>query len=193
MAADTFSALRGKLEPNSRSAAIADIREGYSQFRLGDPQLAISLLESGLGQLPDDPVLAPDRLLAVQGLANGYETSNDVLLAPDYREQVRLASDNATKMAGYAGLARTVMFEDANEAIQAAGALYGMAGQPNERAVALDLMGRALLKLAGVQRPSNLSGGRLAQRGDLRSGSISLTTQFGRTWRWRDFCQVMRS
>ncbi len=179
LAADIFSALRGKLEPNSRSAAIADIREGYSQFRLGDPQLAISLLESGLGQLPDDPVLAPDRLLAVQGLANGYETSNDVLLsAPYYREQVRLASDNATKMAGYAGLARTVMFEDANEAIQAAGALYGMAGQPNERAVALDLMGRALLEagrraeaIESFRRAVSAAGG-LTQRIDQLDDAI---------------------
>jgi len=146
VAADKFSTLRQKLSPESRAAAVADIREGYSRLRLGDRQLAITLLETGLGLLPGDITTSNDKLLAVQGLANGYEASNDVLLSASYyREQIRLAPDDATKMAGYAGLARTGMFEDANEAARSAGALYVMAHEPNDRAIALDLLGRAQL------------------------------------------------
>ncbi len=146
-AANLFSVLRTKLGLGSRAAAVADIREGYSRLRLGDRQLAISLLESGLERLPDEPTLQADKLLAVQGLANGYEASNDVLLSASYyREEMKLAPDDPTKRAAYAGFARTVMFEEPSEAIKIAGMLFSMAHETHERAVALDLMGRAQLE-----------------------------------------------
>lgn len=145
-AADLFAQFRARIDPESRAGAVAAIREGYARLRLGEEQSAIALLESGLQKLPEDAVLRPDRLLAVQGLADGYESSNDLLLsAPYYRQQVQLAPDYDTKMSGYAGLARTAMFENPAEAIEAARQLAAIAHQPRERAVGLDLMGRAQL------------------------------------------------
>lgn len=146
VAADQFAELRRRTDLTPRVTAVSRIREGYARLRLGDEQAAIDLLESGLSELPADDALASDRLLAVEGLASGYETVSQILLSAGYfRQQVELAPDAAAKKAGYAGLARTIMFDDPQEAIQAAEQLRLMSDQPRDRAVALDLKARAQL------------------------------------------------
>lgn len=70
---DLFRSLRGRLKLGTAPRTVADIREGYALLRIGEVKSAIPLLEAGAAAAASHSKLASDRLLAIEGLAEGYE------------------------------------------------------------------------------------------------------------------------
>lgn len=107
-----------QVKPGSRTWAIAMVRKGGAQFRMGQIDEAAAAIRAGLAVLPPkDPSLAEDRFAAHMKLGGIATASLDYADATaEYRKAVAESPDDIGRMAGLLAAVRTQTFTDPGDA-----------------------------------------------------------------------------
>lgn len=113
-----WSRILAQVKPGSRTWAIAMVRKGGAQFRMGQIDEAAATIRAGLAVLPDkDTSLAEDRFAAHMKLGGIATDSLDYADATaEYRKAAAESPDDIGRMAALLAMVRTQTFTDPGEA-----------------------------------------------------------------------------